>query len=88
MGTYIEPFDFRKILIDTFLGNQILFFAFFVIVISMACGYYRMSDKIYGIILVISSLLFAGYVGEAIVFVILVLLGFIVFKIMARLSNQ
>jgi len=88
MGTYIEPFDFKKILIDYFLGNQVLFLGFFVIVMSAVCGYYQMTNRVFIILILISSLLLATYLGEAVVFAILVLAGIIIFKMFARLSNQ
>lgn len=88
MGNYIDPLNFRKVLIDTFLGNQILFASLFIIVISAVCGYYQMSNRVYALILVVTSILVAAYLGEAIAFVILVLLGFIVFKTIASVVTR
>lgn len=80
MGEYIEPFDFQKILVEYFLGNQGLFAFALILILSAVCGYYQMSNRIFGLVLVLSSAILAVYLGEAIFFVTLVLFGFIVFK--------
>lgn len=85
---FIEPFDFQRIFIDTLLGSQGLFIGVFIILLSAVCGYYQMSNRIYGIIVVISSAIAAAYLGEAILFVILVVFGLLVFKILGRISNR
>ncbi len=82
---YIEPFDFKKILIEYFLGTQTLFAFAFIIILSAVCGYYQMSNRIFGFILVMSSAIFAVFLGEAIFFAILVIFGFVVFKGIANL---
>ncbi len=82
---YIEPFDFKKILMEYFLGTQTLFAFAFIIILSAICGRYQMSNRIFGLILVLSSTLFAVWLGEAIFFVILLFFGFVVFKGIANL---
>ena len=84
MGEYINPFDFKKIYLDYFLGNPNLFIFALVIIIGLVSAYFRMTTKIFGFILVISSLIFAAYLGQAYYFVILIILGFIIFKGFAK----
>ncbi len=85
---FIEPFDFKRIFIDTLLGSSGLFVGLFIIVMSGVCGYYQMSNRIYGILVVISSLIAAIYLGEAVLFVILVVIGLMVFKIIGGITGR
>jgi len=85
MGVYIEPFDFRTIFFDYFLGNSILAAFALIILVSFAAANYRMSNRLYLILLLLSTVLFAAYVGEAIYAVVLFVTGFIVFKLISRI---
>lgn len=85
MGSYIQPFDFKTILVEYFLGKQELFVFALVFLLSFAAAKYQMSNVTYLTLLAISSILFAAYLGEAIYFLILVLLGLIVFKSISKL---
>ena len=85
MGTYIAPFDFKTIFLNYFLGSAQLFIFAFVILISYACAKYNMSNKLYLTVLAICSLLFAGYMGEAVYILIILVIGFVSFKSIARI---
>jgi hypothetical protein len=85
---FIEPFNFREIFLQFFLGNQVLFIGFLFIVLSAICGYYQMSNKIYAVVMIISFLLFSAFVGEAVLFAIVCILGLIVFKILGGISSR
>jgi hypothetical protein len=87
-NVFIEPFSFREILLNFFLGNQILFIGALFVIISAMCGYYQMSNRIYAIVMILSFVLFAVFIGEAIVFAIVVLLGLIVFKILGSIAGR
>ena len=79
MGEYIEPFDLKEILIGYFLGNTILFFFVLVIITSLACARYGMSNRLFVSILLIGSILFGLYLGEGIYIFIVFLIGLIIF---------
>ena len=84
MGTYIEPFDVKKIILDLFLGHpSILAFAS-VVLISFLSAKFGMSNKNFMLILTISSIILAGYMGQAIYIIILVILGFVIFYSLSR----
>jgi len=85
--TFIKPFEFKKILVDYFLGTQELFVFAFVIFFSFAAAKYQMSNRIYMILLVIGAIMFAAFLGQAIYFLIIVILGLIIFKSMSGLFN-
>ena len=87
MGEYIEIFDFKKVFLEYFLGSTELFIFFLIISLSALCGYFNMSNRNFGIILVVSSLIFAGYLGQGIYFLVLVILGFVLFKTIAKIFN-
>lgn len=82
---YIAPFDFKKIFLDFFLGNQSLFMFAFMIIISFSCAKLQIPDKIFLVILTLSSLIFGFYLGEGIYVFILFIVGYISFKSIARI---
>lgn len=84
MPSYINPLDIKTVILDLFLGHpSILAFAT-VILISFLSAKFNMSNRNFMIILMVSSIIMAGYMGEAIYIIILVLLGFIIFKSLSR----
>lgn len=83
-ASYIQPLDLKTIFINYFLGNQVLFPFAFIILISMICGYFQMSNQVFLIILVIGSVMFGAYLGEVYYVLILLLVGFIVYKTFSR----
>jgi len=85
MGTFIKPFDFKTIFLDYFLGNQVLFASAFVIIFSFIAATLKMSNKLYFILLILGSIMFAVYLGEAIYVLVLILVGFIIFKLIGKL---
>lgn len=88
MGEYIQPFDFRKIFVELFLGSTELFTFAFIIIFSFVCAKFKMSNTIFMILLGISSLIFAFILGQAIYILIILIIGLISFKSIARLLTQ
>jgi len=82
---FINPFDFRTIYINYFLGNQALFPFLFVIILSFSSAYLNISNTIFLILLTIGSLMFGAFLGEAYYVLALFFVGFIVFKMFSRL---
>jgi len=87
-STYIEPFDFFTILVGYFLGNQELFVYAFVILSSYGGAKMGMSNRLFLTILAIGSALFAAYLGEALYFLILIVVGFLTFKATSNLISR
>lgn len=83
-SNYIDPFDFRKILLEYFIGDGLLFAFMFIIVYSLAAARLQLSDKLYFFLLIIGSIIFGAYMGQLIYIVILVLFGAGMFKIISR----
>ena len=84
MGTYISPFNIKKIILDLFLGHpSILAFAA-IILIAFTSAKMGMSNRNFMLILTVCSLILAGYMGEAIYIIILVIIGFVTFKSLSR----
>jgi len=84
MGEYIAPFDLKTIFMDYLLGSPELVIFALLVVISYACAYFNMSNKNFAFILVIGALMFTYYLGQAWYFIIIVILGFILFKGIGR----
>jgi len=79
MGNFINPFDFKTIYVNYFLGSQSLFPYLFIIILSFVCATMNMSNKIFLILLAIGSIMFGAYLGEAMYVFILFIIGFIIF---------
>lgn len=84
-GTYVEPFDFKTIFLNYFLGNSILFPFAFIILISLLAGYFQVPDKAFMIILTIGSVMFGTYMGEVYYVLILFIVGFLIYKSFSRI---
>lgn len=82
---YIEPFDFKAILIDTLLGDTTLFAYAFVIVYSYFAAQYRFSNTLYLSILGIGAIMFAMWMDTYIYVLTILIIGFIVFKGFSRM---
>ena len=85
MGEYISPLNLKKIFMEYLLGSQELFVFALLLVISFASAKFQFSNKIFELILVISSMMFSIYLGQAFYFIILVILGFVLFKGFGRM---
>lgn len=86
-STYISPFDFRKIFIELFLGSTELFVFAFLIVFSFACAKFGMSNRVFLMLLSISAIILSAVLGQAIYVLIIILVGYISFKSIAKLLN-
>ena len=87
MSEFINPFDFRKILLEYFLGSTELFMFAFVIAISFVCAKFQMTNKIYLTLLAISSMIFAVVLGQVTYILVIVIISFISFKGFSKLLN-
>lgn len=85
MGDYINPLDIKTVILDIFLGHPSIIAFAAVILISFASAKFNMSNKNFMLILMVSSIILAGYMGEAIYIIILLILGFVIFKSLSRL---
>jgi len=77
---FIEPFNFEKIYLQYFLGNMVIFYYVFVMVLSFACAYFNMSNKNFFILLTISSIILAVYLELPILIITLFLTGLFCYK--------
>jgi len=84
---YIAPLDFKKIILDFFLGSPQLFMFAFMLVFSFTSAKFGLSNKIFLLLLAISSLMFGVYLGSAVYVLVVFLIGYISFKSIARLAT-
>ncbi len=84
MGTYIQPFDFYKIYVTTFLGDANLFAFALVLLVSFISATMNFSNIMFLIILGISMAMFGAFVGMSFYVLIIFLTGFILFKAFSR----
>lgn len=84
MPNYIEPFDFRQIIVNLFLGNIELFMFGFVIVFSFSAAKMGMSNRIFMILLGIGSVLFGGVMDAGIYTLAILIIGIITYRGISR----
>lgn len=85
MTTYIKPFDFKTILVDTFLGKSELIVFAIIFLLSVVAGKRQMNGKLFMILLVAASLIFSAVLGQAIYILIIVIIGMVTFKSITRI---
>lgn len=85
---FVQPFDFKTIILNYFLGDQNLFIYLLVVGIAFVCAYFQMSNRNFLIILILASTLFAFYLGSGVYFLILLAIGLIVYKSFSRLFKN
>ena len=85
MGDYIEPLDFKKILLDLFLGHPAMLAFASIILISFLSAKFHMTNRNFLLTLVICSLMLTAYLGEAIYIIILIVIGVVTFYSLSRM---
>ena len=85
MAEFINPLDFRKIFVQYFLGRTELFAFVFVIVFAFAAAKMGMSNKVFMILLAIGGLIFSIVIGNGYYLLIILAIGLIAFKSLARI---
>ena len=86
MGIFIEPFDFKTLFVDYFLGGMELFIFGFIIVFSFVCARFGLSNRLYLILLAI-SLILVSLVTEisGIYLLVVCLIGIIAFRGLSKM---
>lgn len=82
---FINPLDLKKIFVDYFLGSNELFIYAFMILISFVCAKFGMSNRLFLIVLAVSSLIMAGVLGQAVYILIIFIIGFVAFKAIGKI---
>lgn len=87
MINFINPFDFERIIIDYFLGGLTLFPFVFIIAMSSICAYFRMSTRLFLVLLTLGAFIFSFILGEAYYILVLLVFGFLVFKGLSKMFD-
>jgi len=82
---FIEPFNFKEIYINYFLGNQALFPFVFIIIFSFIAALLNISNTMFLILLALGSLMFGAYIGQSLYVFTLFIIGFFTYKVFTRL---
>lgn len=83
--TYINPFDFKTILVGFFLGNQNLLIYAIIMLCSYGAGKLGMDSKVFLTLLFIVSLMFGAYIGQALYFLALLIGGIVIFRMASKI---
>jgi len=84
LSEFIYPGDLRTIFLQYFLGSPQLLMFMILFSISFLSAKFQLSNQNFMIILIISSLIFAGIIGQAIYVLIIMLIGFVLFKTIGK----
>ena len=87
MSEYIQPFDFKEIFLNTFLGGTELFYFALIFIYSLVAAKVQMSGRLYITILLILSLFFATTMGQILYTVYFLFLGLFIFKVMSKILS-
>lgn len=87
MADYLAPFNLKTLFINTFLGSTELFIFAFIIIFSSVCAKFNMSNKIFLILLGISSIILAGFLGQPIFVLMIFIIGIVIFKGISRITQ-
>lgn len=81
---FIEPFDFRRIFIEFFIGDANLFALFFILIYSFLAAKWGFSNRIYFLFLIIGVIIFSAIVGVEIYIIAMLIFGGFLFKVIAN----
>lgn len=84
---YIAPGNIRKIVLEYLIGSPELLIFALLIGVSYLSAKFQMSNRNFMLILIISSMVFAGILGEALYILILLIIGFVTYKTFARILS-
>lgn len=84
---FIAPFDFRTLYINYFLGSGELFAFAFIILVGWAGAYFQMPNRVFLTILIVCSLIMGAFLGQALYILMLIIVGFVIFKGIARFGT-
>ena len=81
---FIQPGNVKKLILEYLLGSTELFVFALLIGISFLSAKFQFSNRNFMLILIISSMIFAGVLGQAIYVLVLIIVGFVIFKAIGR----
>ena len=85
MTDFISPLDIKTLIMQYFLGGEALFAFAVIIGFSMLAAKIQMSGRLFITLLILISLLFAGFLGQAVYILIFLLLGILLIRPLTRL---
>lgn len=82
-----EPFAFKDIIINTFLGSLEVFALVLVLVVALAGAFFALPGSIIILLFALTAAVFSQYVGGVFLILILVL-GYLAFWVLKRMVNR
>lgn len=87
MADYISPLDFETILVYIFSGTPEMFTFFATIVLSLGAGYFKLPNMVYLTLMALFAIIFSLWIGASLYILVLIIIGFVVFKGIAKLVS-
>lgn len=88
MGTFIQPFDFKTLFVDYFLGSMQLFIFGFIIIFSLACARFQMGNRLYLTLLAVSLILISIVTGTSAIYLLVIcLVGIVAFNALRKMFS-
>ena len=85
--TVINPFDLERIFVNILSGSPQIFTGLAMLFVSSGAAYFRMSDRIFMLMVIIFSIIMSVYIGP-IYAVIILLVGIVTFFSISRMFNR
>lgn len=82
---WIEPLALETWVINVFAGSHIIFSAIALLIIAGLAGYFKMTGFVLGFLIVLFLAMFKAYTGIAMLFIALVIGGFLLGNIIKRI---
>ena len=88
MTEYISPLNLKYIFTNTLAGTPFIFFALFLIGISVLAGYFKINRITYGILLVLSSMFLYSWLGGGWFLILITFASLIAFIILRKIVQD
>lgn len=85
---FVNPLDLQTILVSTLAGSTAIFTFLAVIVLMSAAAYFKMPNTLAITMLFLFGIMFAATIGYDVVFLIILVMGLLVFYILGKMWKQ
>jgi len=88
MSDYIAPLNLQYIFQNVLAGSPDIFLALFLIGFSVVAGMFKMTGYIYGVMLVLASMLLYAWLGGGLYILLIFVLSMIIFMVISKIVKD
>lgn len=82
---YVAPLDLKKIFVEILAGSTEVFTGILFILICVLAGFFRMTDRTFMIMIILSAVLLWEFIGFGLYLIVLVASGMVIFWSISRI---